>query len=188
MLKMHSMTIRHLAKVIGKLLLCMVACPFGQLHYRYLERCKVRALCLNHGKWSARCRLGRKAHRELAWWAENIKNTKATHVFRKDPDRPTIFMDACKYGWGCFFDSSFTNGHFSESELPLSINTKETLAILYGIRSFLHRLKGQSVMILSDNTTAISYIRKMGGMQSELRSKIVTDLWHWQNTTTCGSQ
>ena len=33
-------------------------------------------------------------------------------------------------------------------------------------------------MIMSDSTTAISYVKKMGGMQSELRSKIVLDLWN----------
>ena len=39
---------------------------------------------------------------------------------------------------------------------------------LYGFRSFAQKLAGQHVLIKSDNTTAISYITNMGGMQSEL--------------------
>ena len=67
---------------------------------------------------------------------------------------------------------------FSPQELPLSINTKETLAIWYSYMSFKHHLKNKHVLLLSDNTMAISYIRSMGGMSSKLRTKIVRDLWN----------
>ena len=72
-----------------------------------------------------------------------------------------------------------TNGHFSERELPLSINTKETLAIWYSLHSFTQFLAGKFVLIQSDNMTAVSYVSKIGGMQSELRNKISRDLWNF---------
>ena len=172
-----TLTIRNLAKVIGKLLSCVVTCPYGQLHYRNLERAKLQALRLNEGRWSVKCRLPYKARKELECWLSNLPNCFAP-IVHPSPHR-TIYMDACIEGWGCYFEGNFANGHFSKSEMPFSINTKETLAILYGIRSFMHALKGESsVLIMSDSTTAISYVRKMGGMQSELRSKIVKDLWN----------
>ena len=68
------------------------------------------------------------------------------------------------------------NGHFSLKELPLSINTKETLAIWYGLRSHRELLKKKHILIQSDSTTAISYVKKFGGMQSELRDKIARDI------------
>ena len=179
-LNMHSMSIKHLAKIIGKLLSCIVVCPFGQLHYRYLERSKLRALRLNKGHWSSKCRLHFMAKLELQWWIENLPNTSAP-IHRKNPG-PVIFCDASSRGWGCYFEGKFANGHFSQAEHPFSINTKETLAILYGVKSFLHCIKNKTVMILSDNTTAISCVRKMGGMDSELRSKIVSDLWDLAQT------
>ena len=94
----------------------------------------------------------------------------------------TVFSDACSTGWGGYFQGQYAQGHFSEGELPLSINTKETLMIYYTFRSFINQLKGNHILLQSDNTTAISYIHKMGGMQSELHTKIVTDLWHWAVT------
>ena len=178
-LLMHSMPIRHLAKVIGKLISCFIACLFGKLHYRNLECTKLRALKLNRGRYSAKCRLKSEDRAELNWWLLNLPHTSAP-LFRTSPG-PTIFTDACERGWGCYFQGKYANGHFSTMEKPFSINTKETLAILYGFRSFLSKILNtgcETVLIMSDSTTAISYVKKMGGMQSELRSKIVLNLWN----------
>ena len=62
--------------------------------------------------------------------------------------------------------------------MPFSINTKETLAVFYAIKSFRSQLANQHVLIKSDNTTAISFIAKMGGMSSELCDKIAVDAWN----------
>ena len=51
---------------------------------------------------------------------------------------------------------------FSDSELCLSINSKETLAIWYCLCAFRSLLCFSHVLILSDNMTAISYIHNMG--------------------------
>ena len=165
-LAMHRMSIRHLARVIGKLLSCMITCPFGQLHYRYLEREKLRVLKLNRGRWNSRCRLKFQAREELELWLQILPHS-STPIHHSSPG-PTIFMDACSRGWGCFFDGKFTNGHFSRAEESFSINTKETLAILYGFKLFLKDLykkkQHNTILIMSDSTTAVSYVRKMGGM------------------------
>ena len=50
-LKIHHMPIGHLASVIGKLIPHMVACPFGKLHYRYLERTRICFLKLMVETW-----------------------------------------------------------------------------------------------------------------------------------------
>ena len=75
-----------------------------------------------------------------------------------------IFMDASSYAWGCYYNGNIAQGYFSPLELPLSINSKETLAIWYGLCSLRHQLSDSHVLIQSDNTTAISYVAKMGGM------------------------
>ena len=128
----------------------------------------------------------RAVRQDLEWWADNIENCSAP-IFRKNPG-PTIHMDAYRAGWGCFYQGRFANGHFSEIEKKFSINTKETLACLYGVRSFISEFTDSTVLILSDSTTAISYVRHMGGMNSELRSKIVTDLWNLCSQHNCWFQ
>ena len=85
--------------------------------------------------------------------------------------------NACNTGWGAHFNGVSANGHFSPAELPLSINTKETLAIRHGFHGFKEHFKNKHILLKSDSTIAISYIKKFGGIQSELRSKISLDLW-----------
>ena len=87
-------------------------------------------------------------------------------------------FDTRGYRWGCTFNGQTANGHFSEAKLPLSINTKETLAIWYGFSSFSHLLGNSHIKLLSDNTMAVSCVKCFSGMTSELRAKIVCDLWN----------
>ena len=183
MLRKKFVTARELAKIIGKLLSSTVVCPLGTLYYRSLEKAKLRGLRLNSWDWNCRCKLDEDCYSELKWWLSNLPNSIAP-IHRPNPHL-TVFSDACSTRWGGYFQGQYAQGHFSEGELPLSINTKETLAIYYTFRSFLHQLKGNHILLQSDNTTAISYVCKMGGMQSELRTKIVTDLWHWAVANDC---
>ena len=115
--------------------------------------------------------------RELHWWIDNISSAWAPihHALPSD----VITVDASKRGWGASYHGIRTNGHFSVNEQGFSINTKETLAILYGLRSFHEHLRDNHLLIKSDNSTAISFVKKMGGMSSELRDKIAKDLWNF---------
>ena len=51
------------------------------------------------------------------------------------------------------------------------------MAIYYSILSFLPYLHNQHVLIHSGNTTAVSYISKMGGMMDFLKDKIARLVW-----------
>ena len=177
--KLKFITARNLARVIGKLLSSTLACSRGNLFYRDLERAKLCGLRLNKWDWNAKCKLNTKCLAELDWWIENLPNS-ISPIHRPNPHL-SLYTDACSYGWGSFMNGQFANGYFSEKEKDLSINTKETLAIWYAFRSFRDDVKNKHVLIQSDNTTAISYVCRMGGMKSDLRTKIVRDLWNFAN-------
>ena len=136
---------------------------------------KNRFLQLNNFDWDCQCRLNDPCKSELTWWLNNLPNCSAP-IVRPNPQL-SISFDACSYGWGCHFNGKYANGHFSPAEQFFSINTKETLAILYGLRSFKSALKGHHILLQSDNTTAVSYIKRMGGMTSDLRMNIARDIW-----------
>ena len=175
-LTLHHISIRHLAKIIRKLISCTIVCPLGKLYYRSLERLKTRALKLQGYKLEATCRLDRSSKDEINWWIVNLPNCSAP-IYHPNPQL-SISFDSCSYGSGCTFQDITANGHFSPAELPLSINTKEILAIWYGYMSFNHLLKNTHMLLLSNNTTAVSYVWSMGGMSSELCTRIVRDFWN----------
>ena len=64
-LTVHHLAIRHLAKIVGKLISCTIVCPLGKMYYRSLEHLKNRALTLNLYRWESTCRLDKKSKTEI---------------------------------------------------------------------------------------------------------------------------
>ena len=126
-LKSPTLSIRKLAKVVGTMVSCFRVCPLEQTHYRSFECLKVSALQENGFNWEAMTTLTSVALADLEWWIQALPGATAP-ISRPNPTI-TLFTDASSYAWGGVLDSRVANGHFSERELPLSINTKETLAI-----------------------------------------------------------
>ena len=63
------------------------------------------------------------------------------------------------------------NGTFSSKQEELSINTKELLAIYYGLSTFKEVIAGKNVLCHCDNTTAVSCIVRKGSMD-KVRNEI----------------
>ena len=74
----------------------------------------------------------------------------------------TLYTDASAYGWGAWFQGVPSQGKFSPQEQSLCINSKETLAMYYGVVSFQPFFTGSHLLICSDNTTALAFARDMG--------------------------
>ena len=87
---------------------------------------------------------------------------RAVAPIRRGNPQVTLLTDASGYGYGGYLNGIYCQGFFSEREMPLSINSKETLAVWYSILSFRDKLIGRHVLVLSDNKTCISYVSKMG--------------------------
>ena len=169
----HS--VRQVACLIGKLISIFHVLPRGQQYYRALEHDKLNALCEHSGQWDQPCPLSFESEICLFWWLHNILG--AHRLITRDPPDLIMQTDSSSYAWGSHLNGLTAQGRFSEAEMPLSINTKETLAIWYLMRSFRHQLKCTHLLIQSDNTTAVSCLHKMGGMKSELRNRISADIW-----------
>ena len=168
------MLVRELARLIAKMISCFPALPFGRLYYRPLEHVKIEALFRNKYDYNSYITIDGACCQCLEWWTLNLPH--AVTPIRLFNLTQIIWTDASSYAWGAFHNNTIAHGYFSPLEMPLSINTKETLAILYGLHSFGSSLSSSHTLIRSDSTCAISYVSKMGGMQSELRDKIACDI------------
>ena len=104
-------------------------------------------------------------HRDLLWWSD------ASHLVGGVPlelphPRLVLFTDASDSGWGATLGSDHLSGLWTPEFSTFSINHRELLAILYAVRGFLHLLRGQSVSLFTDNTSALAYHHKQGGTRS----------------------
>ena len=144
---------------------------------------KVNALHKHNGNYNAQIKLSFGARKNLKWWARIIHNTSAP-IHHDDPVI-TMYTDASYYGWGAVCGKFRAQGKFLPHELHYSISTKECLAIYYGFKSFLHLFEGKHVLIRSDNTTAVSFVKKMGGMSCHIRDHIMSNLWKLTTRNNC---
>ncbi len=92
--------------------------------------------------------------------------------------------DACTEtsGWGADIGELTTRGIFLPSDLTFTfgyINTLERLAIKFELLSFKELLRDKHVLVKCDNTTAVAYIRNMGGTHSVVCNQIAKDIWTW---------
>ena len=68
-------------------------------------------------------------------------------------------------------DTALTaGGLFTENEKQLHINVKEMLAILFSLKSFCKLDHYTHIKVMTNNMTAVSYVREMGGGGHPFRS------------------
>ena len=167
-----KITIRLLAKIVGKIVAMFPASLHARLNYRILDRFKVKALLCNKQRWTAKVKLPPNCIKQLTWWKSNVFSDKLTKSLHTADPKHHLYCDASGKSWGAVLNKVEAKAHFSDEQRKLSINTKELLAVLYGLQSHVTKLRNDCTLIYSDNFTTVSTIRCMSSAD-KLRDKIV---------------
>ena len=109
--------------------------------------------------------------RDLRWWSNDSHLLVGLSLGDYLPDL-CLFSDASDQGWGAALGDIHLSGLWSPLCSRFSINQRELLAILFAIRGFLPHLRGQTVAVYSDNSTALAYLRKQGGTHSSSLNEV----------------
>ena len=97
-LEMKKQQIKDLASVIGTVISTFPAIPYGKMHYRNSEKCKIEALKITKGDFMAPVIINPLVKLELQWWLDNIANTSnKLHLPAIDI---VIHTYASESGWG----------------------------------------------------------------------------------------
>ena len=168
-------TIRDLASVIGSLVATFPVLPYGKLHYRELERCKISSLKFQNGKYNAPCiPLSTSTVAELHWCLKHLKN--ANQWLQDIPVDCTIQTDASKQEWDATYGNTVIGGRWERNH----INVLELKVILLALKSyFRHNCNVKHVHILTNNSTALAYINNMRGMHSVICNDIAKRIWEF---------
>ena len=176
LLQNHWVEIRKVAEVLGILVDLCKGVEYGKSHYRALEKDKVFSLRrAGRAGYDGVMTISNKAKKELRWWSQNVD--KKPKKIRSSVPSQTLVTDASEEGWGAVFEGSATGGRWSKLEQNDHINVLEIRAILFGLQSFCRDDTNSEILIKSDNTTAISYVNKMGGMVSSECNEISSQIW-----------
>lgn len=170
-------SIRYFAEFIGLLTSACPAVSYGWMYTKLFEREKYLALNFTDD-YNKQMNIKHYLKNEFSWWVENI-DSSFSPIRKNNNFILEIFSDASSTGWGVACGDRRANGNWTESELNLHINTLELKAAYYGLKIFTPDLRNSDILLRIDNTTAISYINRMGGVQHPHLNELTRNIWQW---------
>lgn len=169
--------IKELAQLIGSLVSYCPAVKYSWAHIKILEREKYLALLKKRNNYEADMQLNQELQKDLAWWGKNILYRVSSIANRKFSS--VIFSDASITGWGISCGDIRTHGLWSQAERIHHINYLELLSAFFGLKCLAKDKKNCNILLRIDNTTAISYINRMGGVRFQKLSDLAKTIWEW---------
>lgn len=173
---MKRCKIRKFAQLIGLLISACPAIEYGWLHTKDFERCKYLNLG-NDGDYEKYMTLPQHLLPDINWWLGTIDHS--VHRIRNDNYELEIFSDASTTGWGAACNGETANGRWSDCEKLSHINNLELLAAFFALKIFAKDFYNCQILLRIDNTTAICYINRMGGIRYPHLTKVTKDIWQW---------
>lgn len=173
-----SIRIRDFARVLGSLTAACPAVAYGWLYTKSLERARYLALLNTKDNYDKFMAIPDNLRDDLLWWKKHIlTSVKSIQQCKYEME---IYTDASTTGWGAACNGEKTGGFWTEFEYTNHhINYLELLAVYFGLKSFASKRKNCSILMRVDNTTAISYVNKMGGVQYPHLNKVANMIWKW---------
>lgn len=175
-LKLHTCSIREFSSLIGVLIAACPAVKYGWLYTKLLERHKYLSL-LKNNNYDGQTQIPNSIFGDLNWWLNNIKIT--CNTMRISGYKLEIYTDASGTGWGAVCGKRRSRGKWSNTERERHINYLELLAAFLGLKSLSYDETNCAILLRIDNTTAISYINRMGGVQFPHLNDIAREIWRW---------
>lgn len=179
-MKLPRCTIREYAQLIGVLISACPATKYGWLYTKLLERQKFLSLQRHDGNYETKINLSDIILSDLLWWKDNIYTTSS--YMRTSNFKLEIYTDASRTGWGSVCGENSTGGQWKAVEKEHHINYLELLAVLLGLKSYAAHESDCAILLRVDNTTAISYINRMGGIQFPHLNDLSKQIWQWCET------
>ena len=185
MLGKESVSVREIARFVGKTTATVRAIPAAPLHYRALQLLMNSVLPRNYTqeeiftKYETLVSLIPASKLDLEWWIGLKKAPLGALVHHPDPTI-TVHSDASNKGWGAVLNGqSQTGGLWSPEEATHHINYLELLAAFLAIKAFGKAWQNITVLLRMDNITAVSYINQKGGTVSQLLCQLALTIWTW---------
>ena len=170
---------RQLAHLIGSMTACLPAIAAAPLHYHALQNLRSSALGPFMTNYDRPVHLSVEVKVDLEWWNNHL-TSRMSHPIHPPMASLTLQTDASTLGLGAYYQETDqrTDGPWSEPEAAHHINWLELKAAFLAIQCFVKQ-SNCHILLLMDNTVAISYISQKGGTHSTQLCQLALDLWSW---------
>ena len=172
--------IREVASVVGLMISSFLGVRYRPLYYRTLENEKTDMLKISGGNLNINHMfLSQQPVTDPHWWFENVHENP--NPISLPPSQLNLKCDSSLSGWSAVIEgtSNTTNGRWSSLESVQHVNYLEIKAILFGFKALCSHLHDCRVKILTDNQTAVTYLRNMGRSHSRNCNAIAGETILW---------
>ena len=178
-LQKTSVSARDFLSLLGQLNAAADFVMLGRLHLRPLQMSL-------HNQWQPQkfplCHqigMTTKILQHLKWWLHEDLYLQGIPM-KIDPPSHTIFTDASLSGWGAHVEPEglLFHGLWTEDQSWLYINVLEMKAIFLSLTRAVHKVKNSTILVSTDNTTVVAYIRHQGGTHS---TDLSEEVWNILN-------
>ena len=176
-LSLDVVQVRTLAHFIGTLVATRPVVPTGPLHYRALQDLKIKTL-RKSSSYQVMGQVTKEVQLDLRWWVTQLPTCCSSPIVKQEATI-VIKSDASDSGWGAVYQRVKTGGRWTPVEAQHHINYLELKAVFLAFQSFLKTKNGITVLIRSDNCTAIAYVNKMGGPAMTQLCSLALQIWQW---------
>lgn len=168
--------IREFASFVGLLVSACPAIEYGWLYTKLFERIKFLNL-QQDDNYDRFMNIPQSILPDLTWWRKALPHS--VNKIKLDSYDIEIFSDASTTGWGIACGEQRASGLWNDQERAMHINYLEILAAYFGLKIFAKDLSNCQILLRIDNTTAISYVNRMGGIQYPHLTEVTKTLWQW---------
>ncbi|XP_058789582.1 uncharacterized protein LOC131663277 [Phymastichus coffea] len=175
--KLSACRILEFAKMLGKLVAACIAVEYGWLYTKLMERDKLRALNKSRGSYLGHMTISKDVLRDIEWWIKTLPN--AQKCFKQRKIKKVIYTDASDNGWGATDNTTDIFGFWNDTEIEYHINYKELLTVKLALNTIADKIENCSILLRIDNTTAIAYINRMGGVRFQRYNLLARKIWQW---------
>ncbi|XP_073406446.1 uncharacterized protein [Dendrobates tinctorius] len=155
-------------------------CPLGPIPLEVVTERNPRKV----GQKSGVARQTPKAARvkeSLRWWTQSrnlqvgVQWTTSAYV--------VVTTDASAWGWGAHIEGKIFQGKWPAGIRTRSSNFRELFAVWEALRRNQSVLKNRHVCILSDNTTAVAFLKHQGGTRHQPLQALAGKIFTWAERT-----
>ena len=157
-----SVTARRFSQLLGLLNSLADLVQLGRLHIRPLQFYLLEHWTPASQDWETHIPILAVLLPHLSWWLQRENVMTGVQLASQVPTQ-TLYTDASSLGWGAYLEGQTVSGMWSSILQEDHINLLEMRAVLLALTHFKLCLKSQSVLLATDNTTVVAYLKNQGG-------------------------
>ncbi len=173
--------LKQFQRLLGHMGSAAAVTPLGLLHMRPLQHwlhSRVPRWAWRRG--ALQVNITQECRRSFSPWTD-LAFLRAGVPLEQVSRHVVVTTDASSTGWGATCNGQAASGLWMGPRLLWHINCLELLAVHLALRQFRPLLLGKHVLVRTDNTAAVSYINRMGGIRSRRMSQLARHLLLWSH-------